>query len=202
MTSPLEPTGPLVAIVVPITQLGEGQRPVVRRHNGRPRRVESAPTIDEDAYLAAVAIAAEAAEARDNVVVAAGASTSLAVIDAAMAAVAVEASALLWERERAQRAGKPEAARISARRTSALMHLADMAIARAQLAAASLEPDPADVERVVALLVEAVEKVIGEVADPDMGARFVAHLTESMEAADFPACCTRRLAGPGPDHQR
>ena len=83
---------------------------------------------------------------------------------------------------------------MSSRRVAALVRLSELTAIRAQLAAASLEPAPKDVERVVGLLVAAVTKVIHEVADPQMAARFLAHLRETMRAADFPACCTRRVA--------
>jgi hypothetical protein len=35
-----------------------------------------------------------------------------------------------------------------------------------------------------------------------MAERFLSHLKETMRAVDFPACCTRRASGAGPDHNR
>lgn len=204
MTSPLPPHDEhTVAVVVPISALRDAPPPVVRRRNGRPRRVESpgVVTISEQAYLDALSAAASAAEACDEVVVATRSNDSRAVILSALREAARESSALAWGRARGQRLGQDGliVERLSARRTNSLFRLVDLTLALMAIDAASLEPDSADVHRVVDLLMDAVTKVIGEVADPEMADAFLHSLRSQMREADFPACCTRRVEGP--DHQ-
>jgi hypothetical protein len=187
MTNPLPPTEATVAVVIPLRQLENGERPLVRRHSGRPRRVETAPTIDELAYLDAVAVAAAAAEAQDEPLRATLHGDAADVIDAAIRAVAIESGALAWERAQAMRAGKPGADRISSRRTNALMRLADLVLMREQLRRESQELDPELLDRAVALFAAQVEDVIREVADASTADRFMDMLRAQMAAAGPPS---------------
>ena len=197
MTCPREPQGPVVAIVVPIRALADGERPVVRRRPGRPRRVETAPTVDEEVYHQAIAEAVERGIAEDPVVRAVESDNPGQVILAALRAAAVESAALLWVRERAQREGRPgpEVDKLCARRTNALCRLADLTIAKAKLDAESTTIDSEDAERLAGLLVAEVEEVIHEVAPADMAGRFLASLRSQMLAAGHPATWGAAKAG-------
>ena len=187
MTNPLPPVEPVVAVVIPLRQLESGERPLVRRKGGRPRRVENAPTISEAAYMDALAIAASAAEAQDEPLQATLDGNAVAVIDASIRAVAVETGALAWERARAMRAGKPEADRIASRRTNALMRLADLVLVREQLRRESQDLDPELLDRAVGLFALQVEDVIREVVDAPTAEQFIATLRARLDAAGPPS---------------
>jgi hypothetical protein len=186
MTSPRTHDTPTVAVVIPLAQLTDGERPVVRRHAGRPRRVATAPTLDERLYLDSVADAVETAIERDPLVLASSGDDPVGVLDLAIAGVAAESAALGWERERAQREGRVEAERISSRRVQALLRLADLVVAREQLRREDGELDPAQLERLVSLLLgavrEAAEETCGEQAE-----MFLERLGQKMASANFPA---------------
>jgi len=186
MTSPLEPIGPRVAVVIPIAQLAGGERTIVRRRKGRPRRVETAPTVDEEAYLAAVTAAAAAAEAHDEPLQATRNGGAGHVVDAAIRAVAVETAALAWDRRKAQAAGS-DAGRVSSRRTNALMRLADLVLVREQLRRESQDLDPELLDRAAALFAAQVEDVIREVVDAPVADRFIAALRDRMTTAGPPS---------------
>jgi hypothetical protein len=128
--------------------------------------------------------------AGDETVAATRANSALAIIDQTMRAIAQESAAILWVREHA--IGKAGVEKVSSRRVAALTRLGELAVIRAELDAASLEPDPEDAQHVVGLLMAEVEKIVHEVAEPAMATRFLAHLRAQMAAAAFPACCTRR----------
>jgi hypothetical protein len=187
MTTPLPPTAPVVAVVIPLRELEDGERPVVRRRCGRPRRLETAPTVSDEAYFAAVAAAASAAESQDEPLNATLKGTPAEVLHAAIKAVAVESAALAWNRRQAQAAGKVDVERISSRRVNALGRLADLVVLREQLRRESQEMDPELLDRAVALFASEVEDVIREVADAPLAERFVAALRARMEAAGPPS---------------
>jgi hypothetical protein len=155
--------------------------------------------LDEQAYLDAMATAAAAAEERDSVLGATRSNDSREVIRAALREAAAESSALGWERARAQRLGRSGLVveRLSARRTNSLFRLVDLTLALMQLDVASPDPYPAEAERVVALLMAEVEKVVREVAEPAMADAFMASVRAQMVAANFPACCSRQGPAPG-----
>jgi len=192
MTTPRPPSKSTVSLVLPLERVTQGDAPVVRLRPGRCRRADRRPTTSQRAYEAEMLARSVQMIAEDGTVVAASGNDAMAIIDQTMHAVAQESAALLWDR--AHSAGKAGAEKLSSRRVAALVRLSELTAIRAQLAAASLEPAPEDVERVVALLMGAVEKVITDVGEPEMAARFLAHLKETMRAANFPACCTRRVA--------
>ena len=192
MTTPLPPTAPVVAVVIPLRELEHGDRPVVRRRGGRPRRLETAPTVSEEAYFAAVAAAASAAEAQDEPLNATLKGDPTEVLDAAIRAVAVESAALAWNRRQAQAAGKVDVERISSRRVNALGRLAELIVLREQLRRESQELDPQLVDRAMALLVKQVEEVVRAVADAPMADAFMASLREQMTAAGPPSTWTLR----------
>ena len=188
MTAPKPPSEPVVAIIIPIRELDDVGRPVVRRRPGRPRRVESAPTIDEALYNDAIAKAANDAIEQDSVVTAAKANDSLAVVDRAIRSVAEEAAALKFDREVATRQGRSDAAeRTSSRRVGALARIGELLGIRDQLRRGKDDLDPDLVERAVALLVAQVEEVVTEVGDVPMADRFMAALRAQMAAAGHPA---------------
>jgi hypothetical protein len=118
----------------------------------------------------------------------------LGIIDQTMRAIAQESAALLWDREHA--IGRAGVEKLSSRRVAALTRLGELAVIRAELDAASLEPDPEDAARAVGLLMAEVENIVHEVAEPAMAVRFLASLRAQMAAAEFPACCTRREGPP------
>ena len=193
MTAPKPPSEPVVAVIIPIRELDDGGRPVVRRRPGRPRRVESAPTIDEALYNDTIATAASDAIEQDSVVTAAKANDSLAVVERAIRSVAEEAAALKFDREAATRQGRSDAAeRTSSRRVGALARIGELLGIRDQVRRGKDDLDPDLVERAVALLVAQVEEVVKEVADVPMADRFMAALRAQVAATDFPACCIRR----------
>jgi hypothetical protein len=187
MTSPRTHDTPTVAIVIPLERLTDGERPVVRRRPGRPRRVERAPTVDEQVYLDTVAASITQAIGQDPLVLASSGDDPVRVLDLAIAGVASEAAALRWDRERAVREGRAEADRISSRRVGALLRLADLLLLREQLRQDAGELDPDQVDRVVALLVAEVEAAIREVAPDDVEERFLTVLKAKMASANFPA---------------
>jgi hypothetical protein len=191
MTTPLPPTRPTLSLVVPIEQVAQGEPPIVRLRPGRCRRADARPTLSQRAYEAELSARASRMIDEDRMAIAASGSDAVAIVDHAMRAIAEESAALLWDRTHA--IGKPGAEKLSTKRVNALVRLGELAAIRAQLAAASFEPRAEDVERVVALLMGATERVVTDIAEPEMAARFLAHMKESMAAADFPACCTRRI---------
>jgi len=183
MTTPLPPTEPVIAVVIPLRELEAGDRPVFRRRGGRPRRLETAPTVSDEAYFAAVTAAASAAEAEDRPLNAALKGDAAGVLDAAINAVAVESAALAWNRRQAQAAGKVDVERISSRRVNALARLAELIVLREQLRRESHEARPEDVERLVGMLVAKVEYVIRSVAPAEMADAFMHSLRSQMNAA-------------------
>jgi hypothetical protein len=189
MTAPLPPREPTVAIVVPLTSLSGGQRPVIRRRPGRQRRVEAgAPTVDEEVYHQRVADAVKRGIAEDPVVVAMQGDDPVQVTLAALRAAARESAALLWERERAQREGRPgpEVDKLCARRTRALLAVADLAMAYREACATSHELDPEDTARLIGMIVTKVESTVQDVA-PDHAELFMVSLREQMTSAGHPA---------------
>jgi hypothetical protein len=187
MTTPLPPIEPVIAVVIPLRELEEGDPPVVRRRGGRPRRLESAPTISDEVYFAAVTAAAVAAEAQDEPLNATLKGTAAEILDAAIKAVAVESAALAWNRRQAQAAGKVDVERISSRRVNALGRLADLIVLREQLRRESHEARPEDVERLVGMFLSKVEEVIRDVAPVAMADAFMASLKSQMDAAGHPS---------------
>jgi hypothetical protein len=193
MTSPVRPDpARSVAVILPIKQLDANGDPVIVRRRGRRRRIErGAPTVSQELYEEVIALAAAEVCETDDVVVACRQDNPVDLISKAMIAVAREAAALKFDRERAVREGRPDADRVCSRHVAALARLGELVGVRAQITAQSQEPDPADVERVVTLLVRTVEETINEAAAPEVAARFMTVLRELMAEADFPACCTR-----------
>ena len=188
MTAPRPPIEPTVAIVVPIRTLAHGDRPVVRRRAGRPRRVETAPTIDEALYHDTVFRAAIGAIEQDSVVVAATTNDSVALIERAIRAVAQEAGALKYDREVAMREGRSEVAeRASSRRVAALGRLGELLGIREELRQGRDELDGELVDRAIAMLVAHVESVVREVAPQEMADRFMRSLGAHMALAGSPA---------------
>jgi len=194
MTSPLPPSRPTVSLVVPIEQVAHGEAPLVRLRPGRCRRADRRPTLSQVAYETELSARAALMIAGDATVAATSTNSGLGIIDQTMRAIAQESAALLWDREHA--IGRAGVEKLSSRRVAALTRLGELAVIRAELDAASLEPDPEDAARVVGLLMAEVEKIVHEVAEPAMAVRFLASLRAQMAAAEFPACCTRREGPP------
>jgi len=175
-----------VAVVIPIRQLDEHGEPVIVRRPGAPRRITKAPTIREADYHAAVAEAAERAMSEDMVLAAASGNDPLKVIQATMAATAHEAAALLFERQRAVRAGRPQAARISSKRVQALCRVGEGVVLCEQLRRDAGDLDQEHLAQAIKMLVETVESVITDVAEPVVADRFMSRLRAKMQQADFP----------------
>jgi hypothetical protein len=189
MTAPLPPHEPTVAVVIPISALADGERPVFRRRPGRQRRLEGgAPTIDEAVYHQAIADRVARGIEEDPVCVAMKSDDPVQVILASLRAAAAESAALLWERERAQREGRPgpEIDKLCARRTRALLAVADLAMAYREACATSHELDPDDTAVFVEMIVAKVESTVRDVA-PDHAEVFMSSLRGQMDAAGHPA---------------
>lgn len=184
MTQPRRPDPHTVAVILPLHRLHENGAPVVVRRPGRPRRVESAPTISEAEYHQAIARAAALGIEQDSVV-AASASDPKSIIEKTMIAVAEEAAALRWDRERAQREGRAEAERISSRRVSALMRLAELAVVREELRHDDPEPEPAHVAKILDMLVAEVEAAVRETASPDVAEKFLNAVKVKLAASSL-----------------
>lgn len=187
MTMPRRPSEPCVAVVVPIRQLHDNGVPVIRRRPGRPRRVESSPTVSEQVYLDAVAEAVERGIEQDEVVVASSAGDPKKVVDEVMSAVARETGALLWDRIKSQREGKAEAEKISSRRVAGLMRLAELAVVREQLESEDPEPKHEHVEKILGMLMAEVEQAVSETASPEIAQRFLSALKTKMSASGLPS---------------
>ena len=194
MTLPRRPDEPTVAVVIPIRALHEQGEPVVVRRPGRPRRVETAPTLDEEVYMTHVSELAERAILQDEVVVASGGSDARRIVEATIVATAQEAAALHFDRMKAQRDGG-QAARVSSRRVQALLRVAELVILKEQLARDSGDLDPAHVTQAVEMLLDCVREVVEDVATPEIAERFMSRLQDKMTEADFPtSACTQRTA--------
>lgn len=186
MTMPRRPTEPSVAVVLPIRQLREAGEPVVVRRPGRPRRVATAPTIDERAYHEAVAAAVGHAIEQDEVVTATSADDPKLVIERTMVAVACEAAALGWDRIKSQNEGRADAEKISSRRVAALCRLADLVVVREQMQREAGEMSDEDVGRASDLFIQEMEETAREVAPVEVAEAFISTFRQKVAAAHVP----------------
>ncbi|MFI5300893.1 MAG: hypothetical protein ACHREM_22655 [Polyangiales bacterium] len=187
MTMPRRPDGATsVAVVIPLHALNEHGEPVVARRPGRPRRVEKAPTISEDLYNEALFTKVSEAINIDDIVLATMSDDPISVIDETMHAVACEAAALLWDRQRAQKEGKADAGRISSRRVAALVRVGELAVLRESLRRDGGEPKAEHVEAITRMISADVEAVVEDVAPTETAAAFVARLRERIAKAAIP----------------
>jgi hypothetical protein len=156
--------------VVALDPLGERRRP------GRPRSIARAPDEQQLAQHQRVAERLQYHVEADPVVRAVSIEpdrTSTVALDAAMMEIAREAAGLLWERRQAQVRGRPEAQKISRRRTDALGRLANLVLERARLGGSELDPFDPKLQRLVSLFNEQAREVALEAIQPEHATRFI-----------------------------
>jgi hypothetical protein len=160
------PNSPGCVVVLPLAELAAGDAPAVRRARGRPRKVQTAPTVDEQEYHEEMRTRRNEFVEEDplrHVAAPEGSGDTAEILDAVLVGLAHEQASLLWERERAQDSGKPQAETISSRRVDALTKLANLLVEREQLGSDGRELLPAVVSRVQKLFVNVVAGVAEEV---------------------------------------
>jgi predicted transcriptional regulator len=166
---------------------------MIKRRPGRPRVVRPQPDHDEAAYVEKLAELARATIDTDSVVRAMedhGANTT-ARLDVIIRSLAEEQAGLLFEREKltaeARADGIPQ---LCSRRIDCLMKLARLVIERELLRRQRGEMDDATVLKLVGMLVDKAEEVVGAVA-PEHAMAFKESLRAQVAGASW------STSGPG-----
>jgi hypothetical protein len=173
MSTPSDPPDPAAGIRarLPLHLVVKNARRLPRS----PKNVEPTPSVDEAAYLEAMAEAAQLAEAADPVVkLTSEKASAVERLRRCQLEQAREAASILWERKRAQAAGK-DTQRLSSRRVRALQE-----VARCELDILRLVGDEVDLygepmQRVQSLLMSTVRQAAESLPDRD---RFLKALDE------------------------